>query len=99
MFHIVSLPRAFLDFEQYEKESIGAAWARFLVLIHSGLDLSLPDSMLLQLFYSGLDNEVALYLGMIIRGSFAHKPTMEYRKILDHILAKHTSSIIETKPF
>ena len=44
---IDSLPRAILDFEQCEKESIGAAWARFLVLIHSGPDLSLPDSILL----------------------------------------------------
>ena len=55
--------------------------------------------MLLQLFYSGLDIEAAVYLGMITGGSFAHKPTIEHRKILDHILAKHTSSIIETKPF
>ena len=40
---IVSLPRAILDFEQYEKESIGAAWARFSKLIYASLDLSLPD--------------------------------------------------------
>ena len=31
---INSLPRAILDFEQYEKESIGAAWVRFSALIH-----------------------------------------------------------------
>ena len=29
MSHIISLLRAILDFEQYEKESIAAAWARF----------------------------------------------------------------------
>jgi hypothetical protein len=28
--HIVSLPRVILDFEQHEKESIGAVWARLL---------------------------------------------------------------------
>ena len=44
---IISLPMAILDFEQYEKESIGVAWARFSALIHSNLDLSLPDSMFL----------------------------------------------------
>ena len=40
-----SLPRAILNFEQL-KGSIGAAWASFLVLIHIGLDLSLPNSIL-----------------------------------------------------
>ena len=47
MSRIISLPRAVLDFEQYEKESIGAAWARFSKLIYANLDLSLPDSILL----------------------------------------------------
>ena len=47
MSRINSLPRAILDFEQREKESVGAAWARFSALVHVGLDLSLPDSILL----------------------------------------------------
>ena len=38
MTRTVSLQRAIIDFEQYEKESIGSAWARFLALIHAGLD-------------------------------------------------------------
>ena len=50
MSRIVSLPRAILDFKQYEMESIGAAWARFSALIHAGSDLSLPDGILLRLF-------------------------------------------------
>jgi len=33
MSHIDSLQRAILDFEQYQKEPIGAAWARFSMLI------------------------------------------------------------------
>ena len=85
---IVSLPRVTLDFEQYEKESISAAWATFLVLRHSSPDISLLDSMLLQLFCSGLDIEAALYLDMTIGGSFTHKTTMEQKKILAHILEK-----------
>ena len=47
MSRIDSLPRAILDFEQCEKESIGADWVRILALIHISLDLSLPDSILL----------------------------------------------------
>jgi hypothetical protein len=47
MSRIDSLPRAILDFEQREKESIGAAYARFLALKHIGPDLSLPNSILL----------------------------------------------------
>ena len=47
MSRIDSLPRAILNFKQYEKESIGAAWARFLELIYASLDLSLPNSILL----------------------------------------------------
>jgi hypothetical protein len=55
MSRIVSLPRAILDFEQNEKESIGVAWARFSMLVHASADLSLPDSVLLHLFCLGLD--------------------------------------------
>ena len=50
MCRIGSLPRAILDFEQGEKESVGAAWARFSMLLHNGPDLSLPDSVQLHLF-------------------------------------------------
>ena len=49
MSRIGSLPRAILDFEQRE-ESIGAAWARFSMLIHAGSDLSLSDGVILHLF-------------------------------------------------
>jgi hypothetical protein len=42
---INSLPIDILDFEQLEKESIGAAWARFLHLLASIPDLSLPEDL------------------------------------------------------
>ena len=82
MSRIDSLSRAILDFEQYERESIGAAWARFSMLIHGVLDLSLPKSVLLHLFCSGLNIEAALYLDMTIGGSFTHKTMMEQKKSL-----------------
>jgi hypothetical protein len=36
MSRIGSLPRAMLEFEQPEKESIGSAWAWFSTLLHAG---------------------------------------------------------------
>ena len=40
---IDSLPIDILDFEQLEKESIGAAWARFSRLLASIPDMFIPD--------------------------------------------------------
>jgi hypothetical protein len=45
----------------------------------------------------GLDMTYALDLDIIARGSFAYKTPMEGKKILDRILEKHTSSIVEAK--
>jgi hypothetical protein len=98
MSRINSLPRAILNFEQNEKESIGAVWARFSMLIHASPDLSLPDSVFLYLFCLGLDIEVAICLDMTTGGSFIHKTTTEQRKILDHILEKHASPVVKPKP-
>jgi hypothetical protein len=98
MSRIASLPKAIIDFEQNEKESIGAAWARFSMLIHAGPDLSLPESVLLHPFCSGLNIEVTRCLDMTAGGSFTHKTTTDQRKILDHILEKHASPIIKPNP-
>ena len=62
MSRIASLRTKILNFHQDEKEPIGAAWARFSDLVHSGPDLSLPNHVLLLCFYMGLDNDSALYL-------------------------------------
>ena len=45
---INSLPTDILDFEQLEKESIGAAWARFSRLLASIPDMSIPDEVSLE---------------------------------------------------
>ena len=91
MSRIISLPRAILDFEQYEKESITAAQVRFSILIHFSPDLSLPDGVLLCLFCSGLDMESDLCLDMTIGGRFTHKPMIEQVTFLEKFLDKHTS--------
>ena len=90
MSHIDSLLRAILDFEQYEKESIGAAWARFSMLIHADLDLSLPNSILLRLFCLGIDINADLCLDATTEGRFTHKPMMEQVRFLENFLESHT---------
>jgi hypothetical protein len=94
---ITSLRKEILGFEYYEKESIGAAWARFSDLVHSSPDLSSPNHVLLLHFYLGLEKESTLYLDITARGLFAHKTTTEGKNILDRIL-ENTSPVIETEP-
>ena len=60
--HIVALRKDILGFQQNEEETIGAAWARFSLLVKSGPVLSIPDHVLLQHFYTGLDMDSASYL-------------------------------------
>lgn len=67
------------------------------MLIHASLDLSLPDCMLLHLFYSGLDKDVAPCLDRAAGGTFSYSITAEQREILDHILGKHAFLVMETK--
>ena len=74
-----------LDFKQLE-ESIGAAWARFLRLLASRSDLSIPNDVSLNIFCSGLDMESALKLDFAVGGSFAHLTPAEGRAILDNFL-------------
>ena len=82
---INSLPIGILNFEQLE-ESIGAAWARFLRLLASSSDLSMPDDVSLNIFCSGLDMKSALKLDIAARGSFAQTTPAEGRGILDSFL-------------
>jgi hypothetical protein len=98
MSRIGSLPRAIINFEQ-RKESIGAAWAPFFMLIHVGPDLSLPNVMILCLFCLGLDIDVDLSLDMTAAGHFTRKPMTKEVEFLENFIDRHTSSIIRTKPF
>ena len=62
------------------------AWARFSQLTHAGPDMSIPDHVLLQHFWSGQNNETALQLDITAGGSFAYKTTSEGMALLDRIL-------------
>ena len=86
-----------ISFQQNEKESIGAAWARFLLLVKSGLVLLLSDYVLLEHFYSGLDMDSASYLDMTAGGSFAHKTLAKGMKIIE-IISENTSLVAKSTP-
>ena len=92
MSYIGSLPRAILNFKQREKESIGAVWAWFSALIHADPDLSLPDSILLWLFFLGIDMEADLCLDTTAGYHFTHKPMIEQVAFLENFLERYTSS-------
>jgi len=79
---LVALRKDIVCFQQNEKESIGAAWARFLLLVKSGPVLSIPDYVLVEHFYSGLNKDSAAYLDMIAGGFFYHKTLAEGMEIL-----------------
>jgi hypothetical protein len=70
---IDSLPIDILGFEQLEKESIGAAWARFSCFLASSPDLSIPNDVSLDIFCLGLDMKSTIHLDVATGGSFAHK--------------------------
>jgi hypothetical protein len=90
-----SLSFEILNFEQIEKGSIGAAWARFLCLLASHPDFSIHDDVSLYIFCSCLDMDAALDLDITTRRLFAHKTLTEGRKFLDSLLENSSS---RTKP-
>jgi hypothetical protein len=73
---VVSLRREVLSFKQKEKESLGAAWARF----------NIQDHMPLQHFCMGLSGETAQLLDTSSGGAFLHCCASEGRNILRKIL-------------
>ena len=95
---IDSLPTDILDFEQLEKESIGAAWARFSRLLASIPDMSIPDEVSLEVFFSGLDMETALELDDASGGWFMHTTPEEGRDILDSFLEDSFFSTDHSEP-
>ena len=83
---INSLPIDILDFEQLEKESIGAAWAIFLHILASSPDLSIPEDISWDIFCLSLDMKSALDLDFTAGGLFAHISPTEGIVILDSLL-------------
>jgi hypothetical protein len=83
---ICALRTEVLTFHQNDKELISVAWAQFNLLVQSGLNLSLPEHLLLQHFYAGLDKGYAHHLDLTSGGSFAYLTPSEGREVLNRIL-------------
>jgi hypothetical protein len=93
---ITSLRKEILDFCQDEKETLGAAWARFSQLTHAGQDLSLSVQVLIQHFWLRLIKESSLQLDITAGGSFMHRTMIEGEAPLDCIL--ESTSFTESLP-
>ena len=87
-----------LTFRQNDKESIGVAWDRSALLAQSGPDLSLPDHLLLQHFYAGLDKESAHHLDFTSGGSIAHLTPTEGKEVLNKIMDRTSFLCMRESP-
>jgi hypothetical protein len=78
---IICLCLEILSFTQKDNESLVAAWERFDHLVHSGPSLSIPDLVLLQHFYIGLDGKTS-FLNLASNGSILHTSAPATRELL-----------------
>ena len=87
----------YLFFQQNEKESLGAAWARFSLLVKSDPTMSTLSPLVLWNFKKTVDKESADYLKSITRGVPLHNFPAEVNKILDYI-TEYTSMSAKSNP-
>jgi hypothetical protein len=83
---LVDLHMEVLGFRQKEKETLGAAWARFSDLNMSSPNLELSELMLLQHFRRGLSKESAQSLDISSGGAFTNLTPSEGRNVFNKIL-------------
>ena len=95
---INSLPIDILDFKQLEEEFIDAAWVRFLCLLASSPDLSIPKDVSSNIFYSSLDMKSALDLDISSGGWFTHTTPVEKRDILHSFLENSIFATDHSEP-
>jgi hypothetical protein len=88
---IASLRLEILSFTQKNHESLVAAWERFDNLVCLGPSLSIPDPVLLQHFYIGLDGT---FLNLASNGCFLHTSSPMAREIR----LKIAQSTLEAEP-
>ena len=84
-------------FQQNEKETLGATWARFSLLVKSDPTMSTLSPLVLWKFKKSLDEDSANYLNSITGGVPLHKFPAEVNKILDYI-TEYTSLSAESEP-
>jgi len=71
---------------QLDKESLGKAWDHFDSFVNSGPNLALPEPMLLQHFFLGLNDINQQYLNLVLGGAFMHITVDHAKTILTNIL-------------
>jgi hypothetical protein len=74
-----------LSFKQGE-ESLGAAWARFMLMANFGPPHSIPEEMLMQHLVGGLNPESTQFMNVAFEGSIMYKIVAEVRTILEKVL-------------
>src|SRR6185503_1708224 len=79
------------------KETLGATWARFSLLVKSDPTMSTLSPLVLWKFKKSLDKDSANYLNSITGGVPLKKFPAEVNKILDYI-AEYTSLSAESDP-
>ena len=84
-------------FQQNEKETLGAVWVRFSLLVKSDPTMSTLYPLVLSKFKRSLDKESAGHLNSITGGVPLHMFPAEANKILDYI-AEYTSLSAESDP-
>jgi len=92
---IVYLRLEILSFIQEDNESLIATWERFDNLVHPGPSLSIPDHVLLQHFYMGLDMITSSFLNLASNRSFLHTSAPTVRELLLKIVQSPEAEPIE----
>jgi hypothetical protein len=82
---VVPLRIQLLTFKQSE-ESLGAAWARFLLMADSRLPHDILEEMPMQHFVSDLNPESAHFMNATSKGSVMFKTIAEVRTILEKVI-------------
>jgi len=75
-----------IGFKQLDNESLGKAWDRFDGFVNSGPNLTLPEPILLQHFFLGLDDRNKEYLNLASGGALMHITVEHAKTILTNIL-------------
>ena len=84
-------------FQQNDKEILGAAWARFSLLVKSDPTMLTLSPLVLWRFKKSLDKESSSYLNFVTGGVPLHMFPTEVNKILDYI-TEYTSLSAESEP-
>jgi hypothetical protein len=83
---VVKLCAKIKNFKQEKNDSICKTWECFENILDSGPNLSLPESVLLQHFFTGLNKKTRKHLNTTVGGSFMHITAKQAKDILTKIV-------------